>query len=83
MPNDRFIEVKCAYKRGHTGHTETGKARRVGMSNHLAETLSGLYKQRIEEALKEDRGRGIVETIFQLMIGQWNRISVGGFSREY
>jgi len=48
----RFIEVKRAYKRGYMVPTKTGKARRVDISDHLAETLNHLYKWRIEEAMK-------------------------------
>ena len=59
----QFLEVKRAYKRKRTGPTKTGKARRVDMSDHLMQTLKGLYRQRSEEALEEGRGE-IVESVF-------------------
>jgi Site-specific recombinase XerD len=62
----RFIEVKRAYKRGYMGPTKTGKARRVDISDHLAETLNRLYKRRIEEAMEAGKGGDILgEPVFQ------------------
>ncbi len=62
--NGRFIEVKRAYKRGHTGPTKTGKVRRVDMSEQLLKILKGLYIQRQKEALRDGHGAGVIETIF-------------------
>ncbi len=62
----RFIEVKRAYKRGYIGPTKTGKARRVDISDLLAEVLNRLYKRRIEEAMKAGKSRDILgEPVFQ------------------
>ena len=62
----RFIEVKRAYKRGYIGPTKTGKARRVDISDHLADVLNRLYKRRIEEAMKSGKSRDILgEPVFQ------------------
>ena len=59
----KYILVQRSFKNGMISPTKTGRVRRVDMSNHLVETLRGLYTQRKKEALKTGAGT-VIESIF-------------------
>lgn len=61
--NGRFIEIRRAYKRGHTGPTKTGRIRRVDMSDQLKEVLLGLFIRRKAESMKAGNGGKISDEV--------------------
>lgn len=57
--NQKFIRVERSYKRGLFDKTKTGKARRVDMSDQLAESLKALLTRRKKEAFKDGLGEPV------------------------
>ena len=57
--NQKFILVERSYKRGRFDKTKTGKARRVDMSEQLADALRQLLTKRKKEALQKGLGEPV------------------------